>query len=181
MPNRLSRRWLQKPVSIPSLAAFGLVTFCVAALGLMLYFSERVWFHPNRSEAADFVAIEKFHQQDIAATLANDPTALAATWSDDAVRMEPGGPAEVGKDTIVSNDIQDKAAHPDAVILTYRPEIRDVQIAGEWAFEWGYFNSSYQESKNAPIKTFREKFLRVLERQPDGSWKLARVISNWAE
>jgi len=119
----------------PYLAAVALVTFCVAALAVMLYLSERTWFQPNRSEAADFVGIEKLHQQDIAATLANDPTALAATWADEAVRMEPGGPAEVGKETIISNDVKDKATHPDAVILTYRPEIKDVQIAGEWEFE----------------------------------------------
>ena len=39
----------------------------------------------------EMVGIEKLHQQDIAATLSSDPKALADLWTDDAVRLEPGG------------------------------------------------------------------------------------------
>ena len=49
--------------------------------------------------AADLAAIEKLHQQDIAATLSRDPVALTDQWTDDAVRMGPGR-AEVGKQAI---------------------------------------------------------------------------------
>ena len=54
----------------------------------------------------------------------------------------------------------------------YKAEIKDVRIAGEWAFEWGYI--SYKDSSNP--KPMRGKVLRVMKRQPDGSWKFARVI-----
>jgi hypothetical protein len=53
-----------------------------------------------------------------------------------------------------------------------QPEIKDVRIAGERAFEWGYI--SYKDSSNP--KPMRGKVLRVMKGQPDGSWKFARVI-----
>ena len=40
-------------------------------------------------------------------------------------------------------------------------------------FEWGYF--SYSDSSNP--KAMRGKVLRVIKRQPDGSWKFARVVA----
>ena len=49
---------------------------------------------------ADRAGIEKFHQQDIAATLSRDPVALTDLWTDDAVRLGQGRPAEVGKQAI---------------------------------------------------------------------------------
>ena len=51
----------------------------------------------DRGRDADLAAIEKLHQQDIAATLSRDPVALTDLWTDDAVRLGPGPPAEVGK------------------------------------------------------------------------------------
>ena len=57
--------------------------------------------------------------------------------------------------------------------LCYKSEIKDIQIAGDWAFEWGYF--SYQDSSDP--KLMRGKVLRVMKRQPGGSWKFARVIA----
>ena len=65
-------------------------------------------------------------------------------------------------------------------ILSYKPVIKDLQIAGNWAIEWDYFEASYKESENSEPKSFRAKALRVLKRQPDGSWKFARVMWNMA-
>jgi hypothetical protein len=38
-------------------------------------------------KAHDVAGIEKFHQQDVAATLSRDPVALTGLWTDDAVRL----------------------------------------------------------------------------------------------
>lgn len=45
----------------------------------------------------DLAAIERVRQQDIAATLSRDPVALTDLWTDDAIRLGMGAPAEVGK------------------------------------------------------------------------------------
>jgi len=134
----------------------------------------------RNTRALDLRGIEKLHQKDVAATLANDPKQLAELWTDDAVRLEPG-PAEVGKELIAAHDLEMKNRNPATRILTYTPEIQDIKIVDGWAFEWGYFNSSYRDARDSPVKSFRGKLLRVLQKQPDGSWKFARVMWNLAE
>jgi uncharacterized protein (TIGR02246 family) len=135
-----------------------------------------------RSEGSgqDLAGIEKLHQQDVAATLAGDPKALANLWTEDAVRLEPG-PAEIGRALIHTHDEEQKKEHPEVKILTYAPEIKDVKVVDGWAFEWGYFNSSYRDSVAGPAKSFRGKLLRVLQKQRDGSWRFSRVMWNLAE
>ena len=59
-----------------------------------------------RGRDADLAAIEKLHQHDIAATLSRDPVALTALWTDDAVRLGQGRPAEVGKQATLGPDQQ---------------------------------------------------------------------------
>ena len=54
----------------------------------------------DKGRDADRAAIEKLHQQDIAATLSRDPVALTDLWTDDAIRLGAGQPAEVGKQAI---------------------------------------------------------------------------------
>src|SRR5215204_461041 len=78
---------------------------------------------------ADRAAIEKLHQQDIAATLSRDPVALTDLWADDAIRLGPGQPAEVGKQAIRESNAR-WAARPGLKMLTYVPEIKDVTL---WA------------------------------------------------
>ena len=43
--------------------------------------------------AADLAAIEKLHQEDIVATLTQDPKGLLDIWTEDAVRFDPGSPS----------------------------------------------------------------------------------------
>jgi len=136
--------------------------------------------HAGSASAADLKGIEKLHQQDIDATLAHDPKALADLFTEDAVLLEPGSAAVMGKPAILAENRKDQAEHPSAKVVSYKPDIKDVQVVDGWAFEWDYFDGSYKESEKAEVKSFRAKALRVLKRQPDGSWKFARVMWNVA-
>ena len=128
--------------------------------------------YQNNSAEHARAGIEQLHQLDVEATLSDKADELAKLWDSEAVRIQPGRAAEVGKPEIYANDKrwESKADRPKT--LCYKSEIKDVQIAGDWAFEWGYF--SYNDSSNP--KPMRGKVLRVMKRQPDGSWKFARVI-----
>jgi len=129
---------------------------------------------PNDARAA----IEQLHQQDVAATLTQDPKALADLFTENAVLLEPDNVPVIGRKAILAGNEQDRAAHPEMKFLSYKPEIKDLQIRGNWAFEWDTFDASYKESEKGEVKNFRAKALRVLERQPDGSWKFSRVMWN---
>ena len=127
---------------------------------------------------ADRQGIERLHQQDVNATLARDPQALADLFADDAVLLEPGAPAVLGKQAIVAENKKDALEHPNTKIVSYKPEIKDLQVVNGWAFEWDTFEASYKQSEKAEVKSFRAKALRILQKQPDGSWKFARVMLN---
>ena len=132
----------------------------------------------NTPDDRDRAAIELLHQQDVEATLTGKADDFAKLWSPDAVRMEPGGSAEVGKAAIYAEDKREEARGAGIQVLSYKPEIKDLQIIDGWAFEWGYFESSFRESEKSRTVNMRGKMLRVLKRQPDGSWKFARVMWN---
>ena len=83
--------------SIPRLTILVLTT--AAAFG--------IWITTGRAptlgatvQDADRQAIQKLHQQDIDATLAHDPQALADLFTEDAVLLEPGAPPVIGKPAI---------------------------------------------------------------------------------
>jgi ketosteroid isomerase-like protein len=107
-------------------------------------------------------------------TLSDKADELAKLWDNDAVRIQPDGPAEIGKAVIYANDKRWEASTGGEKTLCYKPEIQDLQITGDWAFEWGYF--SYKNSAAGKQVIGQGKMLRVLKRQPDGSWKFARVM-----
>jgi hypothetical protein len=90
--------------------------------------------HENGSTQKARTAIEQLHQHDVEATLSGKADDLAKLWDTDAVRIRLGGPVEIGKAVIYATDKRQEAPS-----LCYKPEIKDVQIAGDWAFEWGYF------------------------------------------
>ncbi|PYL91977.1 MAG: hypothetical protein DMF14_05565 [Verrucomicrobia bacterium] len=161
MSNAASQRQLRHQ----SLAALAVALALTTAVALVA--------KENDSTQQAKVQIERLHQQDIEATLSDKADELAKLWDAEAVRIQPGGPAEVGKATILANDKRWEASKGRARTLCYKPEIQDLQIVGDWAFEWGYF--SYSDSSNP--KAMRGKVLRVIKRQPDGSWKFARVVA----
>ena len=127
----------------------------------------------NGGRQSDLTAIEKLHQQDIAATLSRDPVALTDLWTEDAVRLSPGQPAEVGKQAIRESN-ERWSARPGVKVLSYIPETKDLTVLDGWAVEWGNFTGSYVESAGGEVKQIRGNRLVVLKRLPDGSWKRFR-------
>ena len=124
---------------------------------------------------ADLAAIERLHEQDRAATLSDNADQLAKLWDKDAVRFSLGRPAEIGAAVIYANDKRWEMSSGRERSLCFDIEIQDVQIAGDWAFEWWY--GSYKTSKDGKVSIGYGKGLRVMKRQSDGTWRFARVLS----
>ena len=125
-------------------------------------------------KAQDMAGIEKFHQQDIAATLSRDPVALTEYWADDAVRLGPVPPAEVGKQAIrESNERQ--TANKDFKVLSYVPEPKDLTfLDGGRAVEWRQYTASFVTSPGGAPVNARGTVLIVYKKLPDGAWKCFR-------
>jgi uncharacterized protein (TIGR02246 family) len=148
-------------------------------VGALTVFAEQVVQKPaapvgsDKGRDADLAAIEKLHQQDIAATLSRDAVALTELWTDDAIRLGPGQPAEVGKQAIRESN-ERWSARPGLKVLAFVPETKDLTIWDGWAVEWGYFTVSYLDSPGGEPMQMRGARLWVLKKLPDGSWKCFR-------
>lgn len=125
----------------------------------------------------DRAAIHKMYEQDIAATLANDPAAIADLWTDDIVLLAPNQPAQIGRQAILTARQRQHAAMPGFRVISYVPELRSLTIADGWAFEWSVFTASYVETAGGEEKRLRAKRLSVLKKQSDESWKVAIAMS----
>ena len=124
---------------------------------------------------ADRAAIERLHEQDREATLTDSADQLAKLWDKDAVRFTASRPAEIGAAVIYADDKRWEMSSGREHTLCYDMEVQDVQIAGDWAFEWGYFSGKISQGGKESI--IYGKGMRVMKRQSDGSWRFARVMS----
>lgn len=124
-------------------------------------------------EAQDMAGIEKLHTEEAAATLSRDTVALTDLWTDDAVRLSQGQPAEVGKQAIRESN-ERWSARPGFKVLSYLPETTDLTMLDGWAIECGHFTASYVESVGGEVQQIHGNRLMVLKRRPDGSWKYFR-------
>lgn len=122
--------------------------------------------------------IRKLCQQDIVATVSMDVGKLTDLWADDGVLLGQGDKPLVGKPAIQASLKQNFAANPTMKVLKYVPEITDVQVVGDVAYEWGFFEATHQVSADSPPASFRARFLRVMKLQSDGTWRFVRVMWN---
>ena len=122
----------------------------------------------------DMAGIERLHEQDKEATLADSADQLAKLWDKDAVRFPTDRPAEIGAAVIYANDKQWETSTGRERSLCYDLEVQDVQIAGDWAFEWGY--GSYKTAKGDKVSIQYGTLMRIMKRQSDGTWRFARVM-----
>jgi uncharacterized protein (TIGR02246 family) len=131
---------------------------------------------PDR--AADLAAIEKLHQQDIAATVARDPVALTDFWTDDAIRLGVGAPPEIGKNAIRASN-EGQTANKAFKVLSYVPEIKDFTfLDAAWAVEWRSYTASYVDAPGGEAKHACGTVLAVFKKLPDGSWKVFRSMGS---
>jgi len=123
-------------------------------------------------------AIQKLHQQDIDATVSMDVGNLTDLWADDGVLLGQGDKPLVGRSAIQASLKQNFAANPTMKVLKYLPEVTDLQVVGDAAYECGFFEATHQLSEDSKPASFRARFLRVMRLQSDGSWKFVRIMWN---
>ena len=148
----------------------------ISILATSIFTAGFAWSAHGQNSAAIPAGIESLHKDDITATVARDADALTALWDDDAVLLQPGTPPIIGKAALHDFMKQALAKSPSIKVVKYLPDIRDIQVAGNVAYEWGYFDAVQKSSDQQAPESLRAKLLRVMKRQPDGSWKFTRVM-----
>jgi predicted enzyme related to lactoylglutathione lyase/ketosteroid isomerase-like protein len=64
-------------------------------------------------------------------------------------------------------------------VIEYKENFEELEIFGDTAIEWGTMSGAMRaKSPPGAVVTTAYKVMRVLKRQPDGSWKIHRTIWN---
>ncbi len=128
-----------------------------------------------RSEATDRVAIQEMEHRDIEASKINDVETLVSLWTEDGVLIQPGSNPLVGKAAIRAALEQQKLQMGPVQTVAYDENWNEVHIAGDYAWEWGQISATLRLPNGKEISQSINA-LRILARQADGSWKVARAI-----
>jgi uncharacterized protein (TIGR02246 family) len=131
---------------------------------------------PAGLSAADEAALRAADQAWAKAASAGDAAALTAFYTDDAVLMPPGSPTLRGGDEIGKYF----AGMTGAVSGPFVLETTAVEGRGDLALTSGTYTATLtpKQAGAKPLPVEQGKYLGVMKKQPDGSWKLVYDIWN---
>jgi len=125
-------------------------------------------------QAAATAAINEIWKEYSASLNAGDMDRWLALWTDDGVQMPPDEPAVVGKERI--------RARNQRFLDQFRFDMgitnAEVRTAGDWAFARGTYRASLTPKQGGKPIPIDGKYMTILTRQADGSWKILRDIFN---
>ena len=126
---------------------------------------------PTQAEATAIV--DRLDEEWFAGVAAGDLTAAVEQYTDDAVRMEPGRPTLVGKEAILAwlqsqfdwYDFDGSAVTDEVLVL-----------GPDWILRRNHGDFTATPKAGGEVIQFKESWITLLQRQPDGSWKISRDI-----
>ncbi len=125
----------------------------------------------------DLQSIRDLNQHDIDAVMAGDTKKIVSQWADDFTVIPPAGPVIRGRAANAAL-VEAAAAQISAIEpLDYVVEFEEIQVAGDYAFEWGSYRGSMRPRSGGPAIRYSGKLMRILQRQPDGAWKMFRTMT----
>ncbi len=127
---------------------------------------------PSREE--DIAAIERFLETAGEAVTQGDVEAEINRFTDDGIYMWPDAPSIEGREQLRAL-FERRFAMVEARLESKTDEI---EVAGDWAFERGTSVAYIRLQGQDHVDTVHSKYINILRRQPDGSWKIARRIRN---
>ena len=118
-------------------------------------------------------AIRQVIAQTEAANNAGDVDAWLALFAPDAVYMAPGAPAVTTPEAL-----RDVARTGFANRAAIRIVAVEIVVTGDWAFARTTVTGNVTLRDSGKVIPVDNKQIVVYRRQPDGAWKIARMISN---
>ena len=122
----------------------------------------------------DLRAIEAINQRDVQFALAGNTARMMSQWTDDFVLLQSEGPILRGRSAIAEAF---RGVENRVEILDYVLDIQEVKVLGDHAFQWGTYRYALRPRQGGEAVRSSGKLMRILQRQPDGSWKMYRSIA----
>ena len=126
---------------------------------------------------SDIRSIEALNQHDVKATLAMDTDAIISQWTDDFVVLHAAGPIIRGQSANAAAAKKSMEQMKAFIPIEYNLDVQEITVAGDYAFEWGTYRGSARSLTGSENVNYVGKFMRILQRQPDGSWKMHRTMA----
>ncbi|SEI86229.1 conserved hypothetical protein [Cyclobacterium xiamenense] len=149
-----------------------IATFLFSSLVLLL--ASSCSQNPQPGEAADVAAIKAMSQARADAFNEGDAGSIAAYFTEDAVLMAPNSPKKTGPAAV--------AAYYQEIFDSYHTELESgyehVTVDGDLAFGRGFAKVTLFSKSTGDTLYSTSKYLNILERQADGSWKTTHDIWN---
>jgi uncharacterized protein (TIGR02246 family) len=137
-----------------------------------------VLFISCRKEAGalqeDIAAIEAVSNARAEAFRNSNAAGIAAYFTEDALLMAPDQPVLKGREAV--------AAYYQSLFNTYIPALKsyydEVEVAGDLAYGRGTAEVMLTPKQGGEALKSTAKYMNILKRQPDGSWKTTHDIWN---
>ena len=110
-----------------------------------------------------------------AAMNAEDSDVWILSWDENGIQMPPGAPAVVGKPAI---EKMIRGVHQALDWEKFTIRLEEVQVGGDWGYARGTYSASITPKAGGETAFIDGKYLTILKRQPDGSWKIFRDCFN---
>lgn len=130
---------------------------------------------PKAAVDHNVAAIAKVRNEYAAAWKTGIADRVAGLYADDGVVLYPNNPALVGKSAILRYF---KTFFDQFVPTNFELASDEVTVAGDWAFDRGTYKLGIVPKGGAEAIHDYGKYLVILQRQADGSWKVARDMDN---
>ena len=124
----------------------------------------------------DLRAIEALNQHDVDAVLSSDIDALISQWTDDFVVITQGSIVR-GRDANAALMEPAREMAGQLEPLEHVLDFEETIVAGDYAIQWGTVRSSSRARASGEVFSGGGKLMRILQRQPDGSWKMHRTMT----
>lgn len=128
---------------------------------------------PSRA-AADEAAIRDLIERTEAANNAADTLGWVALFEESAVYMPPGAPAVTTREGLEET----AAAGFGLWAADVRISPAEIVVDGAWAFARSDVSGTVTSREDGETFPVDVKQIAIYHRQPDGSWKIARLITN---
>lgn len=127
------------------------------------------------SQAEATAVVDRLNEEWFAAVSAGDLATAVGQYTEDAVRMEPSGPTLVGRESILAwLQSQFERYTFDATYVTDEVLV----LAPDWILVRNHGEHTATPKDGSEVIRLEEKWLDLLQRQPDGSWRVRRAIGS---
>jgi uncharacterized protein (TIGR02246 family) len=130
----------------------------------------------ERNMASDVAQVHELWNAYVADCHSGDFEHWMSLWVDDAIQYAPGTPPRVGKEQI-------RAAWQPAfdmfIVSNMVIDTGEIRILGDYAYSHATYTFDMTPKEGGETSSFSGKYLDILKKQADGSWKMAIDCHNY--